>query len=182
MAFALFLRGKAMEKCPGKGKRVDLMDWQEVCVEWMCVIVFLAVWVSSHSQFIYSIDGPYHVVSYSFNSILTKKINANTLFMSVMLHLIYHSHSCQVCLVIPYTFERCLFSSLSSWSPGIHVWRAIMLLEDAKKKKGSVPFFPSNDAAKNFSLVAFICREANKMQVQPVHKLLSLIFFLQLLI
>lgn len=79
----------------------------------MCVIVFLAVWVSSRSQFIYSMDGPYHVVSYSFNSILTKKINAYTLFMSVMLHLMYHSHSCQVCLLIPYTFEHCLLFSLS---------------------------------------------------------------------
>lgn len=47
-----------------------------------------------------------------------------------------------------------------------------MLLEDAQKK---VSVLSSNDVAKNFSLVAFICREANKMQVQPVHKLLSLI-------
>lgn len=92
-----------------------------LCVEWMCVIVFLAVRMSLQSRFIYSMDGPYHVFSCRFNSILTKKINAYTLFMSVTLCFIHHSHSCQECLLILYTFEHSLFSILSFWSSGIHV-------------------------------------------------------------
>lgn len=81
----------------------------------MCNRVFGSVGGFTQPRY-QSIDWLYHVVSYSFNSILTNESNAYTLLISVTLHLLYYFHSCQVYLLIPHTFD-CLFSVFSSRSP-----------------------------------------------------------------